>query len=101
MALFGRSKDEDEEYDDDPTSYKTSRGKLKDLKSENRRKRKEPPKPWGKRERLVVLIVLAVTVLVSGILAFSNQFHLKLGFPKVNFGSLNPFKEETIIIQKK
>jgi hypothetical protein len=114
MALFGRGKkeDDDEEYEDDEEleiedereDRKLTR-KFKDLKRENRKKRKEPPKPWGKKERLMILIILLSTVLIAGILAFSNQAHISLQFGKpslnLDFSKLNLFKEETIIIQKK
>ncbi len=113
MALFGRKKDE-EELDDDPSFAEASEGKgefprrrLRDLKPENKRKRKEPPKPWGKRERLTLLIVILVTVVVSGILTltsekgkFLNFSKLNFNFPKVDLNSFNLFKEETITIRK-
>ncbi|QQG41791.1 MAG: hypothetical protein HYV90_00560 [Candidatus Woesebacteria bacterium] len=113
MALFGRKKDE-EEFDDDPSNAYASEGKgefsrrrLRDLKPENRKKRKEPPKPWGKRERLTLLIVILATVIISGILTFTSEGKGQLNLPKpnfslpkMNFDSLNFFKEETITIKK-
>ena len=118
MAFFGRKKDkDDEEYDDeDPSFAEVSEGevsleerrltrKLKDLHKENRKKRKEPPKPWGKKERLVILIIIISTILIAGILAVSNQAHITFNFSRpsfsFDFSKLNPLKEETITIQKK
>ena len=78
---------------------------LKDLKPENKKKRKEPPKPWGKRERYFVLTVFLATVLTAASLAVSaRDFKLPglSGFsfskPDLNFSF---FKEETITIGKK
>lgn len=112
MALFGRNKyeDEDEEYEDELEEEDERRDrkltrKFRDLRPENRRKRKEPPKPWGKKERLMILIILLSTVIIAGVLAISNQAHItfNLGKPSFSFdfSRLNPFKEETITIQKK
>jgi len=120
MAFFGRKKDEDEEYeyeDEDPSFAEASEGevsleerrltrKLKDLHKENRKKRKEPPKPWGKKERLTILIILVSTMIIAGVLAVSNQAHItfsKISPPSFNFdfSKLNPFREETITINKR
>lgn len=108
MALFGRKKDEEFE-DEDEFDEEIGRGDRKftknfrDLKPQNKRKRKEPPKPWGKKERVIVLTVLVVTVIVSAILAFgaANKNTLRLNIPKFDINSLNIFKEETIIVGKK
>jgi hypothetical protein len=108
MALFGKNKDQDCE-DEDEFSEEDERGdrkltkKFRDLNPKNKKKRKEPPKPWGKKERLTVLVILLVTVIISAILAFGvgNISRIHINLPKINFGSLNIFKEETIIIQKK
>jgi len=54
-------KEEDDDYEDE---------EFRDLKPENKRRRKEPPKPWGRPERLTVLIVILITVLTSVILTF-------------------------------
>lgn len=69
---------------------------VKDLKPENKRKRKEPVLPWGKKERLFVLALLLITVFVS--IAFS----LSSGNFKIptlpDFSLDNIFKGETVII---
>ena len=121
MALFGRKKNEDSEFDteggysdeealieEEEKEDKKLTKKLRDLKKSNRKKRKEPPKPWGKKERMVVLIAACATVLIAIFLAFSSDVSvssrfsgLKIGFPSFDFGHWNPFVEQTIIIQKK
>ena len=54
--IFGRKKDEDldtkDGYSEDDDLEEQPR-KIRDLKPENRRARKEPIKPWGKKERLI------------------------------------------------
>ncbi len=93
MRLFGKKKEEDEKEE---SSQRTIKSKLKDLKPENRRKRKEPQKPWGKKERLFILSALLITVFVSIIFSLSSgNFEL----PKLPKFSLdNIFKGETIIV---
>ena len=119
MGLFGKKKQDEEEIDEefeqdadiDLQNRKLTR-QLRDLKSENKKKRKEPPKPWGKKERLTVLVVMVVTILVSGVLFLMSNNNLQLPIynlqimnnfqlSKPDFGSLNIFKEETIEIRKK
>ncbi|KKS96278.1 MAG: hypothetical protein UV71_C0001G0152 [Microgenomates group bacterium GW2011_GWC1_43_13] len=111
MALFGRKKNEEfdargDYSDEDEFDGEFGRGDKKftknfrDLKPQNKKKRKEPPKPWGKKERMVVLIVLVVTAIVSAILAFgaAGKNTLRLNLPEFDINSLNIFKEETIIV---
>jgi hypothetical protein len=102
MALFGRKKDEETE-EEMARESNFSRRRLRDLNPDNKKKRKEPPKPWGKRERMSILIILLVTVIISAILAIgaTGQFKFNLTMPKFDFSSLNIFKEQTIIIGKK
>jgi hypothetical protein len=109
MAMFGRKKDEDIEDEDD---FEEEEGgnrkftkKFKDLNPENKKKRKEPVKPWGKKERTIILVILLATVIISAILSFSTTFKIKfsdirLEMPKFSLNSLNIFKGETIIIEK-
>jgi hypothetical protein len=93
MAIFGKKEDEFEKEEKSGEGRKITR-KFRDLSPENKKKRKEPPRPWGKKERIIVLVVLLVTTTISAILLLKNSL-------KFNFGSLNPFKGETIIINKK
>ncbi|MGA3291584.1 MAG: hypothetical protein ABSC49_00345 [Candidatus Microgenomates bacterium] len=98
MAIFGANKEE--EYEDEDGAALTK--KFRDLRPENKKKRKEPQKPWGKRERIIVLVVLLATVIISAILGFSvtggTKLHLSL--PRFNLNSLNIFREQTIVIRK-
>lgn len=103
MALFGKKKD-DEEYEDEDEfdgedGYSDEDGprKIRDLKPKNKKKRKEPPKPWGKKERLIVAAVLATTALVAAFLAISARGFRFPELPKIN---LNIFSGETITLQK-
>ncbi len=114
MGIFGKKKEEEFEEEDDeltPDEERQDRRltrKFKDLKPENKKKRKEPPKPWGKKERMIVLFALVSTVIISGILTLSDSGFGNFGFPKfsfnlenVSFDKFNIFKEETIEIRKK
>lgn len=101
MAIFGR-----EESEDYPDVEKRRLGKsiptraFKDLNPENKKKRREPTKPWGKRERLFVFFILLATVILSGFLALWGRDYKLPGFPKLSFGlPLFSFKGETIIIE--
>jgi len=73
--------------------------KIKDLKPENKKKRKEQNLPWGKKERLLILSSLLITVLVSVFFSFSSGNFEIPKFP--NFSLDNIFKGETIIIGSK
>ncbi len=106
MALFGKKEKEIEEEEEEFEAGRKITRKLKDLNPDNKKKRKEPPKPWGKKERLIVLIILLATTIISAILSFSNTFRFKLGglhisAPKFSLNSINIFKGETIVIDKK
>lgn len=102
MVLFGKRQEEIDEEELDPTSFETSRGKrqFRDLKPENRRARKEPQKPWGKKERVIVLSILLSTVLTSFILDLSSHNFKLPGLPRLKFTKpgFDIFKGETIVI---
>lgn len=73
--------------------------KIKDLKPQNKRKRKEPVLPWGKKERLFILSLLVITVFVSVFFSFSSG---NFEVPRLpNFSLDNIFKGETVIIGDK
>lgn len=99
MSIFGKK--ETEEIEEDFKEERKITKNLKDLKPENKKKRKEPPKPWGKKERIIVLVVLLATTFISAILLYSNSFKFSFNLPKFSFGSINIFKGETIVINKK
>lgn len=106
MAIFKRKKDrQDYDYEDETDEEFKEKSpntrKFKDLKPENRKKRKEPPKPWGRRERLIVFYVFLVTVIVSAGLGASARAWKLPGLPRLSFPSFNLFKEETVVIGNK
>ena len=103
MSIFRRNREEDD--DEDELEETPVRRRIRDLNPENKKKRKEPTKPWGRKERYLILIVLVFTVITSAILAVSARGwklpgmpRLKLNFPSIN---LNFFAEETILIGPK
>lgn len=110
MKLFGKKKDEDiEEEEDELDSEEELKDrkltrKFKDLKPENKKSRKEPPKPWGKKERLIVGgFFLFTTISATVMFLMSHEFKFP-GFPKITFNSFdlsNPFGEEIIQIGQK
>jgi len=103
MSIF-KKKDEDEEYeydDEELEERKPNPRKFKDLKPENKKKRKEPVKPWGRRERLIVFYAFLATVVLAAGLAISARNWKLPGLPRISFPSFNLFKEETIVVGKK
>lgn len=103
MGFFNRDnkKDSEEEFVEDIEETRTVKRQFKDLNPENKKTRKEPIKPWGVKERLIVLSVLLITVLVSGVLALSaRNFKLprlpQLKLPDISV--INPFSEKVIVI---
>jgi beta-lactamase class A len=128
MALFGKKKKKDDEDMDEEDTKKKGKGKhgdddddgddiipnslrrkriedkdFKDLKAENKKKRKEPPKPWGKKERLFVLVALIVTAGGSGFLALSSREWKLAGIPRIEAPKVEvPFLgSDTIVIEGK
>jgi beta-lactamase class A len=99
MRLFGKK----EEYED-PEEFVDSgppTKKLRDLNPQNRRWRKEPPKPWTKRDRLIVLWFLIITVILAGVLDLTSKDWKLPNFPRLEVSKLtdlNPLKEETITL---
>ncbi|HCR35904.1 hypothetical protein A2130_00060 [Candidatus Woesebacteria bacterium GWC2_33_12] len=96
MGLF--SKKENESFEDEINEEPR---KIRDLRPENRRKRTEPVKPWGIKERFVILITLLATVLTSGFLSLSaRNFKLpnlpRLSIPKLSLNNL--FQDQVIVV---
>lgn len=79
MSIFSRKKQED--FEDEEEIQREF--PVKDLKPENKKRRVEPPKPWGKKERLTVLFFLLGTVLVSSMLAASSRSWKLPGLPQI------------------
>ncbi len=119
MGLFGKKKkskeeeelEDDEEEDEDELEAKKKKKleerkkfsrKLKDLNSEDAKKRKEPPKPWTYKERLWVIVFMVITVGISGFLALGARNYKLPGLPRLKFNSnflSSIFKGETIVIE--
>jgi len=101
--LSERSEDE-EEYTDRDEKLPSKR-KFKDLKSEYRKSRKEPHRPWGNKERLFVALVLLSTIIASAIGGLSARSWKLPGLPKFKLPefklpSLTGIIGETIVIEK-
>jgi len=94
MSIF-RRKDEEEIDEEESQERELSRKKIKDLKPENRKKRKELSKPWGKKERYLVLGTVLGTVVISAVLFASARSWKLPGLPKFSFPSFN---QEAIVI---
>ena len=116
MAFLKKNKDDFEEEEklskkgsyqkrlikDERRSSGYTSKEFKDLKPKNRRKRKEPKKPWGKFERYLVIAVILLTAGTSGILALSARSWKLPGLPRLTFPHISIpgfLSEETIIIE--
>ncbi len=100
MPIFNRpAEDEGYDYDEEDLQKlderKPNPRKFKDLKPENRKKRKEPIKPWGRRERLMTLFVFLTTIIIAAGLAVSARNWKLPGLPRI---SLPDFLGEEVII---
>jgi beta-lactamase class A len=102
MAFFGKNYagEEYRERQEELLENKLPSRHFKDLIPENKKKRREPVKPWGKKERYLVLIVLAGTVLTSAILALSARDWKLPGLPRLTPSSFDFLGSETIVIEK-
>lgn len=100
MLFFGRKKQKDIEEDEELLEEDLPHSKkFRDLNSKNRKRRKEPIKPWGKAERYFVLIVLLFTVLTSSILGISARKWKLPGLPQLNIPEIDLSMEKTIVIE--
>jgi beta-lactamase class A len=104
MQLFGKKnndKDELEQENLEKRSRKLPKDKdFKDLKPENRKKRKEPIRPWGRRDRVFIAILLIATAGTSAYLGLSARDWKLPGLPRVNLKLPSfPFGEDTIVIE--
>lgn len=88
---------EEEEVETEERVYKPRR--VASNSEFGRRKKKEPLKPWTKRDRYLVFYILLFTILISGALAMSAREWKLPGFPRITLPSLNIFKGETIVIE--
>lgn len=101
MSIFKNKEEEtDEEELEELEEKRFNRRKFKDLNPQNKRKRKEPPKPWGKKERIIVLSILLLTVLISLFLDLSSRNFKLPGLPRLKLikPGFDIFEDKTIII---
>ncbi|MBU0569297.1 class A beta-lactamase-related serine hydrolase [Patescibacteria group bacterium] len=104
MGIFrGRRNERDEDYEEEDERVVRRRSvkqSFDDVKP-GRRRKKESPKPWGKKERLLVFITLALTVGMSAVLYLSARSWKLPGLPRIKLPSfsLPDFGERIIIIE--
>ena len=107
MVLFKRKnrQEDDDLLDKDPEERgRFTRNKNKDdkdLKSDKPQRRKEPKKPWGRKERILVLMLLVLTVGISAILSLSSRNWKLPGIPRFALPKFSlPFLgSKTIVIE--
>lgn len=95
MFPFGKNKEDEDEKEEFLEEDLPRKKKFKDLKSEHKKKRKEPIKPWGKAERILVLVVLGITVSASAVLGAVSRGTVHL--PKITL----PFFSSSLLDNNK
>ncbi|KKR49846.1 MAG: hypothetical protein UT84_C0018G0002 [Candidatus Curtissbacteria bacterium GW2011_GWA1_40_16] len=70
--------------------------KIKDLNSQNKRKRKEPVRAWGKFDRIVIFLLIFLTCGLSGYLALASRGYKLPGFPRISFPKNSLFGEKVV-----
>lgn len=101
MAFLRRTHQTDQYEEEEFASRVSKSGELKNLNPEGRRKRREPMRPWGKKERYFVLLVLLGTAFFASILGLSARDWKVPKLPRLKVPSLsNFFSGETIVIKK-
>lgn len=107
MGLFRKRKDEEIEDEDILDQDLPSKKSFKDLRPQNqtarkrRIKEKEILKPWGKKERYLVLLTFLFTVVTAGVLSASARAWKLPNLPKLsvpNFSEFFLFKEQTVVV---
>lgn len=111
MAIFRRNRgeeyvDEEEILKEEERKDRKLTKKFRDLNPKNKKKRKEPPKPWGIRERIFLLSILLITTFSAAVFAFSARENKLPNIPRFavdlsNFKFGNPFGEAVIEIGQK
>ncbi len=105
MGFFKKKKTKEpeeleEELEDVLPKKKLPKSKeFKDLKSENKRARKELKKPWGIKERGIIFGLLLLTASVSSVLSLSSRGWKVPKLPRLNLSSLPFLGEEKYIIE--
>ncbi len=82
-------------------SKRPSSQEFKDLKPQNQKRRKEPKKPWGKKERIILFLTILLTSLTSLFLLLSSYSWKIKGLPRIYIDlSKSPiFGEEVITLE--
>jgi beta-lactamase class A len=98
MLFFGKRKKKEEEEQEDEDQIKPRRRRpIRDLSPENSRRRKTPPKPWGKKERIWILFVFATLAGSSAILAASARSWKLPNTPRLSTPKLS--LEQTYVLE--
>lgn len=92
MSIF--KQEEPEEIEEDVKTF----SKKKDLNLQNKRPKKEPIKPWGKKERLTIFLTFFLTVAITGFLFLSSRNWKLPNFPRIEIPDFQIFKSETVTI---
>src|SRR3972149_5099705 len=95
MSIFRKKDQEEIDEEEEFEERELSRKRIKDLKPEYRKKRKELPKPWGRKERYLVLGTVLGSVIVSALLFVSARNWKLPGLPRISFPSFN---QDAIVI---
>lgn len=95
MSIFRRKDQEEIDEEEEFEERELSRKRIKDLKPEYRKKRKELPKPWGRKERYLVLGTVLGSVVISALLFVSARNWKLPGLPRISFPSFN---QDAIVI---
>ncbi len=103
FGLGKKRREELEDYQEDILENEEklnlpARRKFRDLNPESRKRRKEPIKPWTKKERLLVLSLLALTIISSAIFGLLARDWKLPGLPKIKFSGLNLFSGEIVLV---
>lgn len=91
MAIFKRRKEKEEQTFSKRPNYKSLRGA--------RKKKKDSPGPWTKKERFLVTYFFLGTVVLSGVLALSARSWKLPNFPRIRLPSFEIFKGGIITIE--
>ncbi|MCX7928435.1 MAG: class A beta-lactamase-related serine hydrolase [Patescibacteria group bacterium] len=85
------------------SSFRVKDSDFKDLNPHNKRKRREPKKEWGTKERIVVMTALFVTAGLSVIFALHSRSWKLANAPRVQPPDISmPFvSEETIVLDSR
>jgi hypothetical protein len=99
MGIFSKKKDVEEE--DELEEELSLKKKKVAVNKVPREKKKALPKPWGKKERIIVLILVIATAGISAALALSAREWKLPGLPRLAFKmpSISFLKNEKIILE--